>query len=153
MIVHSTDFKTNLGKYLDSLKEDDIYILRNGKPAAKVTDCSNLTDISSIKENTSAYKIPSINISYEEFLHRYEKSEERMEYIDGQVYSMSSPGHSHQLIVGYLFNRFYEHLKGEKCKPFISPYDIHFETSENKACVQPDIFIMCDEEKVKNEKY
>ena len=36
VIVHSTDFKTNLGKYLDRSKDEDIFILRDGNPRQKI---------------------------------------------------------------------------------------------------------------------
>ena len=36
MIVTATEFKTNLGKYLDMLTKEDIFITRNGKIIAKV---------------------------------------------------------------------------------------------------------------------
>ncbi len=36
MVVTSTDFKTNLGKYLDLLANEDIIITRNGRKIAKL---------------------------------------------------------------------------------------------------------------------
>ena len=36
MIVTATEFKTNFGKYLDMISEEDIFITRNGKTVAKV---------------------------------------------------------------------------------------------------------------------
>ena len=36
MIVTATEFKTNFGKYLDMLTNEDIFITRNGKTIAKV---------------------------------------------------------------------------------------------------------------------
>lgn len=36
MVVTSTEFKTNLGKYLDLVGTEDIFITRNGKTVAKV---------------------------------------------------------------------------------------------------------------------
>ena len=50
-------------------------------------------------------------------------------------------------------NILYNYFNNKKCKPFTAPCDIHFENSDNKACVQPDIFIMCDEENVRDDKY
>jgi hypothetical protein len=38
MIVTATEFKTNFGKYLDLLSREDIFITRNGKTVAKVTN-------------------------------------------------------------------------------------------------------------------
>ncbi len=36
MIVTATEFKTNFGKYLDMIAQEDIFITRNGKTIAKV---------------------------------------------------------------------------------------------------------------------
>ena len=36
MIVTATEFKTNFGKYLDMIEQEDIFITRNGKTIAKV---------------------------------------------------------------------------------------------------------------------
>lgn len=38
MIVTATEFKTNFGKYLDMVTKEDIFITRNGKTIAKVTN-------------------------------------------------------------------------------------------------------------------
>lgn len=38
MVVTATEFKTNFGKYLDLLGQEDIFITRNGKTVAKVVN-------------------------------------------------------------------------------------------------------------------
>lgn len=38
MTVTATEFKTNVGKYLDLIAEEDIFITRNGKIIAKVVN-------------------------------------------------------------------------------------------------------------------
>ncbi len=40
MIVTATEFKTNLGKYLELAMQQDIYITKNGKSIARVTNPS-----------------------------------------------------------------------------------------------------------------
>ena len=37
MTVTATEFKTNFGKYLDILNREDVFITRNGKVIAQVT--------------------------------------------------------------------------------------------------------------------
>ena len=37
MTVTATEFKNNLGKYLNSVADDDIYITKNGKEIARLT--------------------------------------------------------------------------------------------------------------------
>lgn len=38
MIVTATEFKTNFGKYLELISKEDIFITKNGKPIARMTD-------------------------------------------------------------------------------------------------------------------
>ena len=38
MVVTATEFKTNLGKYLDAVSSEDIYITRNGKTVARMVN-------------------------------------------------------------------------------------------------------------------
>ena len=47
MIVTATEFKTNFGKYLDMLRSEDIFIIRNGKTVAKMVN-PNVSAVESI---------------------------------------------------------------------------------------------------------
>lgn len=47
MIITATEFKTNFGKYLDLLLNEDIFITRNGKTVAKVSN-PHVTAVDSI---------------------------------------------------------------------------------------------------------
>ncbi len=38
MVVTATEFKTNFGKYLAMIKNEDIFISRNGKIVAKIVN-------------------------------------------------------------------------------------------------------------------
>lgn len=38
MVVTATEFKTNLGKYLEMAAKEDIFITRNGKTIAKLVN-------------------------------------------------------------------------------------------------------------------
>ncbi len=38
MVVTATEFKANLGKYLELIAKEDIFITRNGKTVAKVVN-------------------------------------------------------------------------------------------------------------------
>ena len=41
MIVTATEFKSNLGKYLDMVATQDVYITKNGKNIARLTSPSS----------------------------------------------------------------------------------------------------------------
>ncbi len=47
MVVTATEFKTNFGKYLDLLVNEDIFITKNGKTIAKVVN-PNVSAVDSI---------------------------------------------------------------------------------------------------------
>jgi prevent-host-death family protein len=36
MIITATELKSNIGKYLDTISDDDIYVTRRGKMVAKI---------------------------------------------------------------------------------------------------------------------
>ena len=153
MKVSSTEMQNNFGKYLNIVKEiREIIITKNGKSIAKLTPHEELDDI--IKEQRAEY-LSRMTI-YENYLNLVENSDERYEFIDGEIYFLASPLFKHQVAVNEIFGNFYNWFKGEKCRPLTSPFDVklfnrtkRFEDDPN--VVQPDILVMCDEEKVTNE--
>jgi len=72
MVVTSTEFKTNLGKYLDAVKMEDIIIFRNGKRVAKLV--SDDEDLEKIAKSLIGI-IPHTDKSVKEF--REERMRER----------------------------------------------------------------------------
>jgi antitoxin (DNA-binding transcriptional repressor) of toxin-antitoxin stability system len=72
MVITATEFKTNFGKYLDMLSQEDIFITRNGKTIAKVINpqASAVNSIRGILKTAPAdLDIKSIR---EERLEKYE---------------------------------------------------------------------------------
>jgi len=63
MVVTATQFKANIGHYLDTVTNNDVYISKNGKMVAKLSDPMN--DKMSIL-NALAGIIPNENIDLEE---------------------------------------------------------------------------------------
>jgi Uma2 family endonuclease len=82
------------------------------------------------------------------------KEGERYELIYGEAFAMSAPGTRHQLILGGLFYQFYNFLKGKPCKVFPAPFDVRLfykEDESDDTVVQPDITVVCDEQKIGSE--
>ncbi len=81
---------------------------------------------------------------------------ERWELIQGQVYAMSpAPSNSHQLIVGELFSVIHGYFRGKPCRPFVAPFDVRLggkgtADHEIDTVVQPDISLVCDPDKLKD---
>ena len=72
--------------------------------------------------------------------------DERWELIDGVAYAMSAaPSIKHQDVVGRLFSRIEQQLRGRPCRPFVAPTDVKFSASD---VVQPDILVVCDPGKI-----
>ena len=161
MIVNSTDLKNNLGKYLRECIKEDVIITSNGRKTAKLSAYSKdeeikpkINYIDRISEGNEAFNYDSPKkIPYEEFLKLTEKSDQRYEYIDGEIYLLTSPGTIHQKALGELYIFFYNWFKGKKCIPMLAPYDITLKRNpDNISVVEPDLVIICDMEENLNEK-
>lgn len=73
----------------------------------------------------------------------------RVELIDGYFYYMTAPMTRHQLFVGELFRAISNYIRDNKgkCIPFMAPTDVQLDC-DNKTIVQPDIFILCNPDKL-----
>ena len=79
--------------------------------------------------------------------------EPRMELIDGVLYAMGAPTRTHQEIAVELVVAFRNYIKGKggKCRAYVAPYDVQLDC-DDKTMVQPDVMIICDRNKLRNEK-
>ncbi len=102
-----------------------------------------------------ALKTQKINSKYTYADYLKWPENERWEIIDGTAYDMTpAPKTVHQNVAGNLFTIFNVFLKGKSCKVFIAPFDVilpEIDESEfeSKTVVQPDISIICDKNKIK----
>ena len=81
--------------------------------------------------------------------------DERWEIIEGVAYDMSpAPSTEHQGISFKLSGILYDFLKDKQCKAFAAPFDVRLaETKDEadeeiKSVVQPDIVVICDQNKL-----
>jgi Uma2 family endonuclease len=75
---------------------------------------------------------------------------ERYEIIHGEAYAMSAPNEAHQAVSGELFRQLANFFHGKPCKVRAAPYDVRLfyeEDGEDDTVVQPDISVICDENK------
>ncbi|MBP3039612.1 Uma2 family endonuclease [Bacillaceae bacterium Marseille-Q3522] len=94
-------------------------------------------------------------ISYEEYLTKEE--DVRLEVINGIVYDMSpAPSTRHQIVQRELLTEFNIYLRGKDCSVFGSPLDVCLSDEDDiekiKEWVEPDIFIVCDKNKIKDKR-
>lgn len=164
MIVNSTELQNNFGKYLMFAAQEDIVITRNGLEIARLTAIKDAASNSGTTTVTVAEKAEIYSCgdyggrkaSYEELLKLTNDTDERYEYIDGEIYQLASPKTAHQRALTELFGIFYNWFQGKKCTPMVAPYDIILKRNpENINIIQPDIMVICDlEEKLdKNDYY
>ncbi|HOJ09210.1 MAG TPA: type II toxin-antitoxin system prevent-host-death family antitoxin [Clostridiales bacterium] len=155
-VITATELKNNLGKYLDYVMEDkEVVVTKNGTKAVRLTPYINDYDrYFVLKEKALDYLYGGLKVSYEEFMEIYEKSDLRMEFINGEIVLLSSPSTRHQEISGDLHVIFKEYLKDKKCKVFYAPFDVHFFKVGFKEpdVMQPDLLIACDTDEKVNEK-
>lgn len=157
MIVNATDLKNNLGKYLRLSAGEEIIITSNGRKVAKLTAYNDTHNTSSdgglLRERAHIYDTKPWKASYQEFLELSENSDERYEYIDGEIYLLASPKVIHQRILGELYMIFYNWFQGKTCRPMFAPFDITLKrNAENINVVQPDLMVICDLDEKTNEK-
>lgn len=160
MIVTSTEVQNNFGKYLMLAAQEEIIITRNGTEIARLTAVNGRPPVDShgekgVAERAAAYASAGRKASYEEFLKLTQNTEERYEYIDGEIYLLASPKTAHQVALTELFVIFYNWFAGKKCTPLVAPYDIILKRSPEKInVVQPDLMVICDlEEKLDANDY
>lgn len=92
-------------------------------------------------------------LRYKDYLQWDEKH--RYELIEGVPYLLASPSVLHQRVVGNIYFSLKNSIK--ECSVFISPLDVllvenNESAMDSKNVVQPDVFVVCDESKIK-EKY
>lgn len=158
MIVNATDLKNNLGKYLRAAAREEIIITSSGRKIARLTSYEDAEKEAFheayLKEKAEAYALFPRKATYEEFFQLTENSDvQQYEYIDGEIYMMTSPKTVHQQVLGDLHAIFYNWFKGKTCRPMLAPYDITLRRHpEDKNIVQPDLMVICDLEEKLNEK-
>ncbi|MCK9526169.1 MAG: type II toxin-antitoxin system prevent-host-death family antitoxin, partial [Limnochordia bacterium] len=146
--ITATELKQNLGHYLDYVMDNhDVVITKNGKEAVRLSPyLKNYEGYLQLKEQSAEYLTKGPKVSYEEFMEIYDKSDLRMEFINGEIIVLGSPSTDHQEISGNLYVLLRSHLQGSHCKAFFSPFDVHFykkDIEEPDVC-QPDLLIACD---------
>lgn len=114
-------------------------------------ECLEHREIPMLKEELAPYLAHKKQGEYtiDDYYNR--TGEYRVELIDGIIYDMSSPSSIHQIISLQLCIKFNQYIKNHNgsCIPFIAPMDVQLDCND-KTIVQPDIFILCNRNKLKS---
>jgi len=153
MIVSTTDIQNNFGKYLKLAQHEEVVITKNGKKTAKLKAYTENEDEGRwlVSEGSPSYSPHGIRVTYEEYLKIVEESENRYEYIDGEIFLLASPLYPHQKAVKEIFGAFILWFANKECEPLVSPFDVtlfRLDNEEKVNVVQPDILVICDPEKI-----
>jgi len=85
----------------------------------------------------------------------------RYELIGGLIYMMSAPNPNHMDLSKFIYDIFNEYMKGKPCNVYYAPYDVFLVSQPSRSktkkinkskcgdVVQPDLFVLCDENKKK----
>src|SRR5579875_870365 len=97
---------------------------------------------------------PDMNLRYTYADYLQWQFEERLELFKGKIFKLSAPNTKHQEISGRLFFGIANFLQKNPCKVFSAPFDVRLpvrnrkKDSEITTVVQPDICVICDENKL-----
>ncbi|HTM91725.1 MAG TPA: Uma2 family endonuclease [Flavisolibacter sp.] len=96
---------------------------------------------------------PSLTYTYADYLQW--KFEEQVELIRGKIFKMGpAPAPRHQQISISISSEIYNFLKKKTCQVFPAPFDVRLPVKNKKkdneitTVVQPDICVICDENKI-----
>jgi Uma2 family endonuclease len=79
----------------------------------------------------------------EEYLALEESSDDRHEYVAGQIYAMSEPLQRHKLIAGNIFAPVHAHLRGKPCRPYMEKTRVNIKDHGADYFYYPDIVVAC----------
>lgn len=145
MKITSTEVKNSFGKYLRLCSVEPVYITKNGEVIAKLVNYTEGYENDYVKDAIVAYDTDRVYMSFEVFEEMNASSNIRYEYINGEVYMLSSPGVKHQRIVSRLHIALNTYLSKMSCDVFVAPFDITIKNkNKNWNVVQPDLMVLCD---------
>lgn len=83
-----------------------------------------------------------------------ESVDKRMELINGYLYDLSAPTSKHQIVVSLIGKVLLDYAEGHdfRCMPYQSPVDVRL-NRDNKTMLQPDLFVICENDAVDNGRY
>jgi len=79
----------------------------------------------------------------------------RFELIDGIPHMMAAPTRWHQQVTGEISRQLGNWLEDKPCEVYIAPFDVRLfpeDDLSDKVVVQPDVLVVCDEEKLADER-
>lgn len=83
-------------------------------------------------------------VTVEEYLEGELLSEERHEYIAGDIYAMAGASRTHNRLAGNIHTALQNAFRGQRCEAFITDMKIRVRTRGETLFYYPDVFVSCD---------
>ena len=92
----------------------------------------------------SALERTATRVTIEEYLEGELLSEERHEYVAGDIYAMAGASRTHNLLSGNIHTALNNAFRGGPCRNFITDMKIRVRTRSETLFYYPDVFVSCD---------
>jgi len=83
-------------------------------------------------------------ITVEEYLEGEQITEERHEYVNGQVFVMAGASEAHEIVALNLSSAILTHLRGKRCRVFKGDMKVRLSLHEKDLFYYPDVMVACD---------
>ena len=88
---------------------------------------------------TAAIKLHDDHISFENYLEGEKETEERHEYINGDVIAMAGASDDHELVAMNLAAEIHGHLRGKGCRVYKGDMKLRFQADQIDLTYYPDV--------------
>lgn len=94
-------------------------------------------------------------MSLKEYYELRERTNRRLEYMNGVVCMTPSTSTKHQRISGRMYVELFHFFEGTDCEVFHAPFDVELQRDDiqEQHIVIPDLSIICDKEGLQDQKY
>jgi len=82
------------------------------------------------------------SISWEEFLRLEGESEERLEFLNGEIYALATPSKAHNRVVVSISSQLQQQLQGTSCTPYSDNLAVRYKDQQ----VIPDGLVECGDQ-------
>ena len=126
----------------------EVYDADSGKLYGKVETVNNqleVQEIHSTGDKAGPYTVEDyIRVS----------ADRRVELINGYLYDLASPTSRHQMATSLIMKELLDYAERHdfECMPYQSPLDVRL-NRDNRTMLQPDLFVICQNDAVDNGKY
>jgi Uma2 family endonuclease len=86
---------------------------------------------------------PERRVSLEEYLELERASEEKHEFVEGEVFAMGGASPRHNSIVGNVLAELHQQLRAGPCRVF--PSDLRVQVGRHRHFTYPDVTVVCDD--------